>query len=117
VTIENCTINEVDNREQGSAVRLLGAQYTRVLNCNFVNSGQGGRSVEFREFRWDNILVDHCNFYNSGKVDTYYNRVLGTAIFNIKPEFTNSKDFNFKLKDGSELSLKSKVAAGVGANL
>lgn len=117
VTIENCTVNEVDNREQGSAIRLLGAQYARVLNSNFVNSGQGGRSVEFREFRWDDILVDNCNFYNSGKVDMYYNKALGKGIFAIKPEFTNIKDFNFNLKDGSELSSKSKAVGGVGASL
>ncbi|WP_343535201.1 chondroitinase-B domain-containing protein [Pedobacter sp.] len=117
VTIENCTINEVDNREQGSALRLLGAQYARLLNCNFVNSGQGGRSVEFREFRWDDILVENCNFYQSGKVDTYYNKALGKHIFDIKPEFINIKDFNFNLKDGSELSSKSKAAGGVGASL
>jgi len=115
VTIENCTINEVDNREQGSAIRLLGAQYARVLNCNFVNSGQGGRSLEFREFRWDDILVNNCNFYNSGKVDTYYNKALGKEIFEIKPEFTNSKEFNFNLKKGTQLS--SKSSGGVGANL
>ncbi|SOD14899.1 chondroitinase-B domain-containing protein [Pedobacter xixiisoli] len=117
VTIENCTINEVDNREQGSALRLLGAQYARVLNTNFVNSGQGGRSLEFREFRWDNILVDNCNFYNSGKVDTYYNKALGKNIFEIKPDFTNTKEFNFNLKEGSELSAKSKAVGGVGASL
>ncbi len=115
VTIENCTINEVDNREQGSALRLLGAQYVRLLNCNFVNSGQGGRSVEFREFRWDDILVDNCNFYQSGKVDTYYNKALGKHIFDLKPEFINIKDFNFNLKDGS--ALLSKAAGGVGASL
>lgn len=117
VTIENCTVNEVDNREQGSAIRLLGAQYARVLNSNFVNSGQGGRSIEFREFRWDDILVDNCNFYNSGKVDMYYNKALGKGIFAIKPEFTNINDFNFNLKDGSELSSKSKAVGGVGASL
>ena len=117
VTIENCTINEVDNREQGAAIRLLGAQYARVLNTNFVNSGEGGRSIEFKEFRWDNILVDNCNFYNSGKVDTYYNKALGKGIFKIKPEFTNIKDFNFNLKEGSELSIKSKTIGGLGANL
>jgi poly(beta-D-mannuronate) lyase len=105
----------VDNREQGSALRLLGAQYARLLNCNFVNSGQGGRSVEFREFRWDDILVDNCNFYQSGKVDTYYNKALGKQIFEIKPEFINIKNFNFNLKEGSALS--SKAVGGVGASL
>jgi len=112
VTIENCTINEVDNREQGSAIRLLGAQYARVLNSNFINSGQGGRSIEFREFRWDNILVDNCNFYNSGKVDTYYNKSLGKSIFSIKPDFEDITSFDFGLKTGNALKDKD-----VGANI
>lgn len=115
VTIENCTINEVDNREQGSAVRLLGVQYARVLNTNFVNSGQGGRSIDFREFRWDNILVDYCNFYQSGKVDTYYGKLIGQHIFDIKPGFKNVTTFDFDLRSGSLLLNKGLNGKGIGA--
>lgn len=117
VTIQNCTINEVDNREQGAAVRLLGAQYARVLNCNFVNSGQGGRALDFREFRWDDILVDYCNFYQSGKVETFYNKLLGKNIFNIKPEFKNIAAFDFGLQPESSLLGKGISAENVGANI
>lgn len=117
VTIQNCTINEVDNREQGAAIRLLGAQYARVLNCNFVNSGQGGRALDFREFRWDDILVDYCNFYQSGKVETFYNRLLGKNIFNIKPEFKNIAAFDFGLQQGNSLLGKGTSGENVGANI
>ena len=117
VTIENCTINEVDNREQGAAIRLLGAQYARVLNSNFVNSGQGGRSIEFREFRWDNVLVDYCNFYQSGKIDTYYGKLIGQYIFDIKPTFNDVKSFDFKLQSGNELSKKGLGSNSIGANI
>mgnify|MGYP006166950785 FL=1 len=117
VTIQNCTINEVDNREQGAAIRLLGAQYARVLNCNFVNSGQGGRALDFREFRWDDILVDYCNFYQSGKVETFYNKLLGKNIFNIKPEFNDIASFNFSLQPGNSLLGKGLSGEDVGANI
>ncbi len=117
VTIENCTINEVDNREQGSAVRLLGAQYAKVLNSNFVNSGQGGRSIEFKEFRWDDILVDNCNFYNSGKVDTYYNKAMGKSVFGIQPEFKDISTFDFRLKTGNALLNKGIDGKNIGANI
>lgn len=115
VTIENCTINEVDNREQGAAVRLLGAQYARVLNTNFVNSGQGGRSIDFREFRWDDIVVDYCNFYQSGKVESFYNKLLGQNIFHIKPEFKNIATFDFGLQPGSLLLNKGLDGKDIGA--
>jgi len=115
VTIENCTINEVDNREQGTAVRLLGVQYARVLNTNFVNSGQGGRSIDFREFRWDDIVVDYCNFYQSGKVESFYNKLLGQNIFHIKPEFNNIATFDFELRSGSLLLIKGLNEKNIGA--
>jgi len=85
VTIENCTINEVDNREQGAAIKLLGVQYARVINSNFVNSGKGGRSLDFREFRWDDILVNNCNFYQSGKIDSFYGKLIGSNILKLQP--------------------------------
>lgn len=117
VTIENCTINEVDNREQGAAVRLLGAQYARVLNTNFVNSGQGGCSVEFREFRWDNVLLDYCNFYQSGKVETTYQKLIGKNIYDIKPAFNNISGFDFALKAGNSLLSKGVSGSNIGASI
>jgi len=117
VTIENCTINEVDNREQGAAIRLLGAQYARVLNTNFVNSGQGGRAVEFREFRWDNVLLDYCNFYQSGKVETTYQKLIGKNIYDIKPVFNNILGFDFGLKAGNSLLNKGVSGSNVGASI
>ncbi|WP_113639605.1 chondroitinase-B domain-containing protein [Nubsella zeaxanthinifaciens] len=103
VTIENCTINEVDNREQGAAVKLLGVQYARVINTNFVNSGKGGRSLDFREFRWDDILVNNCNFYQSGKIDSFYGKLIGPNIFKLQPN--------------QKLLVKSPNGKTIGANL
>ncbi len=88
VNITNCVFNNVDNRQQSFVVRLLGAQYARVFNCNFINSGAGGRSIWFEEYTWDDIVVDYCNFYNSGRVQNFHNKLLGKNIFKFKPIFT-----------------------------
>lgn len=96
VKIDHCTFNEVENREQGSAVKLIGAQQVSILNSNFSSSGQGGRAIFFQEYRWDNIVVDHCNFYKSGKVESFYQQVLGNHIYQIKPEYTDLKKLNLE---------------------
>jgi poly(beta-D-mannuronate) lyase len=98
VTIDHCTFNEVENREQGTVVRLIGAQQASLTNSNFSYSGQGGRAVLFQEYRWDNILVDYCNFYESGKVESFYNKALGTHIYQVKPDFKNPEKLNFELQ-------------------
>jgi poly(beta-D-mannuronate) lyase len=87
VTITNCVFDNVDNRQQSFVVRLLGAQYARVFNCNFINSGAGGRSIWFEEYSWDDIQVDFCNFYNSGRVQTFHNKLLGKNLYKLKTNF------------------------------
>src|SRR5690606_34426445 len=72
VEIYHCTFNEVDNKEQGAAVRLIGPQYIRFTNNNVYKSGQGGRSIECREFRYHDILIENSNFFESGKIETFY---------------------------------------------
>lgn len=84
VTIDHCIFNEVENREQGTVVKLIGAQQAAITNSNFSYSGQGGRAIQFQEYRWDNILVDYCNFYKSGKVESFYNKALGSHNTNLK---------------------------------
>lgn len=96
VTVDHCSFNEVENREQGTVVRLIGAQQAAVTNCNFSFSGQGGRSVLFQEYRWDNILVDYCNFYESGKIESFYDKAAGANIYHLKPVYTNPEKLNFK---------------------
>src|SRR5690606_28481862 len=72
VKIYHCTFNEVDNKEQGAAIRLIGPQYIRFQNNNVYQSGQGGRSIECREFRYHDILIENSNFFESGKIETFY---------------------------------------------
>lgn len=117
VTIDYCTFNEVENREQGTVVRLAGVQHASISNSIFNNSGQGGRSIEFREFRWDNIAVDYCDFYNSGRVESFYNKVLGKNIFDSKPEFMDVDAFNFNLKTKQFLNTQSSDQKSLGAKI
>lgn len=114
VTIDHCTFNEVENREQGTVVKLIGTQYAKVTNSVFVNSGQGGRSIEFREYRWDVIKVDYCNFYQAGRVESFYNKVSGTNIYHFKPIFQQAQNNNFKLK--SLPGIKSADGKTLGVN-
>jgi poly(beta-D-mannuronate) lyase len=99
VTIDHCTFNEVENREQGTVIRLIGAQQASVTNSNFSFSGQGGRSIQFQEYRWDQLQVDYCNFYESGKVESFYNKAVGSHIYNQKPSYTDPGNLNFFWKD------------------
>ncbi|SMC93746.1 chondroitinase-B domain-containing protein [Pedobacter nyackensis] len=104
VTIDHCTFNEVENREQGTVIRLVGAQQATVTNSNFSNSGQGGRSILFQEYRWDNILVDYCNFYESGKVESFYNKATGKHIYSAKPNYANPERLNFQWQGTSPIT-------------
>ena len=113
VEIDHCTFNEVDNREQGVVVRLIGAQHASVLNSIFANSGKGGRSVQFQEYRWDQILVDYCDFYAAGKVESFYHKALGTHVFDQEPAFYNPEKLNFSLKGNFPLSENHQQ---IGAN-
>lgn len=117
IAIDHCTFNEVENREQGTSVRLVGAQYATITNSIFNSCGRGGRSIEFREYRWDKIKVDYCNFYQSGRVASFYNKVMGKNIYLVNPGFVNPEKLNFNLKNTSPLLKKSSDEKALGASL
>jgi poly(beta-D-mannuronate) lyase len=114
VLIDHCVFNEVNNTEQGSVAKLLGVQEATVLNSIFNKSGQGGRTIWFEEGRSDKLLVDHCNFYQSGRVQTFYNKVLGQNIYKVEPGFTNPAAYNFTLKSSSALQGKASNGKPLG---
>jgi poly(beta-D-mannuronate) lyase len=93
VTIDHCLFNDVDNREQGCVIKLLGVQYARILNSSFYLSGQGGSAIMFQELRWDNIKVDDCNFYKSGRIQSFRSNLIGKNITKIAPT-PNKLSFN-----------------------
>jgi poly(beta-D-mannuronate) lyase len=110
VKINHCVFDNVDNRQQSYVIRLLGAQYASVSNSIFNNSGIGGRSIWFEEYSWDDIKVDYCNFYQSGRVQTFHNKLLGKNIFNIAPKFQSE----YKLMNTSPLFKKASDGENIG---
>lgn len=114
VLIDHCVFNEVNNMEQGSVVKLLGAQEATITNSIFSKSGQGGRTIWFEENSWDKLKVDNINFHQSGRVQSFYGKALGKNIFKLQPGFTNPADYNFKLTSTSPLLTKSSEGKALG---
>ena len=85
VIIDHCLFNDVDNREQGCVIKLLGVQYASILHSMFYLSGQGGASVMFQELSWDKIKVDYCNFYKAGRIQSFKPRIIGNNNTTIQP--------------------------------
>ncbi|MDR0419702.1 MAG: hypothetical protein LBH34_05775 [Prevotellaceae bacterium] len=86
VLVEGCTFTSVNNREQGSVLRLIGAQMATVHDCLFVDSGRGGASIRFDEMSWDKISVYDCNLYNSGRIHSFFGKAITGNIANERPE-------------------------------
>ncbi|PWG79112.1 chondroitinase-B domain-containing protein [Pararcticibacter amylolyticus] len=117
LTIDHCTFNEVDNREQGAVLRLLGVQKARISNCIFAFSGQGGRAIHFQESRYDDLNVDFCNLYQAGRIESFYGNVSGSNIYQSFPGFIDPKNRNFNLVPGSDLQNKGSAGKAPGASL
>jgi poly(beta-D-mannuronate) lyase len=117
VIIRNCTFNEVDNKEQGCVVKLIGVQKASITNCIFNKSGAGGRSIWFEEMSWDDIKVDHCNFFQSGRIGSFHNKAAGKNIFYLKPGFIDPSKYNFNLSTASPLNSKGVGGKHIGAKL
>lgn len=112
--IDHCTFNEVDNREQGSALRLPGVQHAMLTNCIFNQSGQGGRSVFFQEYAKDELRIDFCNLYQSGKIESFYNKVTGANMYSLAPLFADPASGDFSLSSASPLKGKSSAGGDPG---
>lgn len=114
VTIDHCVFNDIDNREQGCVIKLLGVQYARVTNCIFNNSGQGGRTVWFEELSWDDVQVDYCNFYHAGRVQTFHGKLFGKNNLKVNPLFVDEKKNNFSVQPNSLLKNKASDGKNIG---
>ncbi|WP_316805580.1 polysaccharide lyase 6 family protein [Pedobacter nototheniae] len=117
LTINQCTFNEVDNREKGAALRLIGVQHAKISNSIFYKSGQGGSSIRFEETIADQVMVNYCNFYQSGKITSTYGKVSGKFIYHITPGFVKPETMNFNLKEGAPLLNQSSKKGRLGASL
>jgi poly(beta-D-mannuronate) lyase len=103
VIIDHCTFSEVENRMQGCVIKLWGVQKASIINSVFNNSGAAGRVIWFEETGWDKLLVDYCNFYRSGRISSFYNKVTGKHIYHSNPSFNNPSRFDFRLVKGAGL--------------
>lgn len=90
VYIDHCTFNNVENRMQGTVLKLIGVQVASITNSLFHNSGKGGRVIWFEEMAWDRLNVNYCNLYNSGRISTFFNKATGANITKKKTVFTDS---------------------------
>jgi poly(beta-D-mannuronate) lyase len=70
--MNDCSFDDVNNREQGSVLRLVGVQTVDIDNLTFKNSGRGGCAIRFEERRWDKISVSRCKFINSGELKSFF---------------------------------------------
>lgn len=114
LTVDHCVFYNVNNKEQGSVLLLIGVQNADIKNSNFVGSGRGGRSIKFEESRWNHIKIHHCNIDNSGKVETFYPNSIGARMTRIKTRFSNPEKRDFRLMRGSPLLKKGSDNRSVG---
>lgn len=89
VIVNHCSLENVDNKEQGSAIRLIGVQNAIITNCSISNSGKGGASIRFNEMSWDKLLVSCINLFNSGRIFSFWNKLDNKSITNYKPEYVD----------------------------
>jgi len=100
--VNHCLFENVNNKELGSVLRLIGVQHATVTNSVFSNSGRGGRSVKFEETRWNNCSVSNCDLYNSGRIESFYGDVVRSEIYHIKPQYVNKDKLDLRLINASE---------------
>lgn len=101
--VNHCVFQDVNNKELGATLKLIGVQYSNITNSIFSNSGRGGRSILFQNFKYNFNRVYNCDFYNAGQIGSFYENVIDGKIEHIRPVYTDVKNFNFKLINKEKL--------------
>ncbi len=114
ITVDHCVLEDVNNKERGSGMRLYGVQNVTIKNTSFSNTGRGGASIRFDETHWDKIAVTHCNVYNSGKIYSFWGKAVTGPVFNVKPVYQSPSAYNFSLQTASLLSSKGTDGNAIG---
>lgn len=114
IIIDHCVLEDVNNKERGAGVRLFGAQNIIVRNTLFSNTGRGGASIKFDETNWDKISVTHCNLYNSGRISSFWGKVITGPMYSLKPVYQSASNFNFSQTSLSPLLNKGTDKSGIG---
>ena len=107
--VNHCLFENVNNKELGSVLRLIGVQNASVSNSIFSNSGRGGRTIKFEETRWNHCIVKNCNLFNSGRIESFYNNVVEGEIYDIEPLYMNKSDFDFHLTNKNAFNKKATI--------
>ncbi|MBE7169365.1 MAG: hypothetical protein INR73_02180 [Williamsia sp.] len=98
LVFDHCVLEDVNNRERGSGIRLLGVQNAIVSNSIFSNSGRGGASIRFDEASWDKLAITNCDVYNSGRIASFRGKVVKGPMYHFKPDYTLPAKYDFHLK-------------------
>jgi poly(beta-D-mannuronate) lyase len=113
VHINHCTFHNVENRMQGTVVKLIGVQVASITNSVFNFSGKGGRIIWLEEMAWDDLKVDYCNVYDSGRISTFFGKATGKNIRNRKPSFKDAASNDFRLAQTNGLIGNDNKPMGV----
>jgi poly(beta-D-mannuronate) lyase len=114
ILVDHCVLEDVNNKERGSGMRLFGVQNATVRNSIFSNTGRGGASIRFDETHWHKISVSHCSLYNSGKIASFWGGVVTGPMYTVKPAYLSAATYRFSLQPGSPLTTKGTNGAPVG---
>jgi poly(beta-D-mannuronate) lyase len=83
--VRNSILEDVNNKERGSAILALGAQRVEIVDNQFIRSGRGGCAIRFDEAISDKINVGNNNLYDSGRIFSFYDKVVKGKITNNPP--------------------------------
>lgn len=114
IVVDHCVLENVNNKERGSGMRLYGVQNVTVKNSIFSNTGRGGASIRFDETHWDKIAVTNCSLYNSGRISSFWGKVITGPMFAIKPVYQSLPAYNFSLQPLSPLAKKGTNGTSIG---
>lgn len=112
--MDHCTFNEVANIELGSVINLSGVQYSDITNSIFYNSGRAGRMVKYEDYGWTKNNISFCDAFQTGRIESYYNNIIGENIWKVDPKFKNSSIGDFRLAQNSSLVGKASDGMDLG---
>ncbi|RYY64535.1 MAG: hypothetical protein EOO12_09420 [Chitinophagaceae bacterium] len=114
LAMDHCVLEDVNNKERGAGLRLLGVQNIVVKNTLFSNTGRGGASIRLDETNWDKITVTNCNLYQSGRVASFWGKAVKGPMYALKPAYRRASAYNFSNAATSPLLGKATDGGAIG---
>ncbi|TCJ17692.1 hypothetical protein EPD60_05750 [Flaviaesturariibacter flavus] len=114
IIVDHCVLEDVNNRERGAGLRLLGVQNITVRNTLFANTGRGGAAIRLDETNWDKIAISNCALYNSGRVSSFWGKAVTGPMFTAKPQYRAATQYDFHLTKGTSLAGKATDGGPIG---